>query len=67
MVGVGEDGGVILLDVGEDVVDGLDEEAPDCCCFFKSLACFLLCLADFSISKSTGKGVPVRKDLGINN
>ena len=67
MVGVGEDGGVILLDVGEDVVDGFDEEALDYCCFFKSLACFLLCFVDFSISKSSGKGVPVRKVLGINN
>lgn len=62
----GEDGGVEFVDVCEDVVEGFDEEALDCCCFFKSLACFLLCFAELSISKSTGKGVPMRKDLGIN-
>ena len=44
-----------------------DEEVLEPVRFLRSLACFLNLFAVFSISESIGSGVPVRKDLGINN
>ena len=44
-----------------------DEEVPETGCLLRSLACFLNFFAVFSISESIGNGVPVQKDLGINN
>lgn len=44
-----------------------DEEVPEPDCFLRSLACFCNLFAVFSISESIGSGVPVQKDLGINN
>ena len=42
-----------------------DEEVPETGCLLRSLACFLNFFAVFSISESSGNGVPVRKDFGI--
>ena len=79
---IGEDGGVVSWDECSDDSDGLervisfqmlitggveDEEVSETGCHLRSFACFLNLLAVFSISESTGNGVPVRKDLGINN
>ena len=74
----GEDGGVVSWDdcdaLERDMSSQMlitggveDVEVLETGCHFRSFACFLNLFAVFSISKSTGNGVPVREDLGINN